>query len=135
MPLAALLHLARALVDVLQVDPTGVLDRLKGGIAFRAPGVVLALLPTRLVVFQWQGTDADLRRVHEFALRTSGLQLALTDVRDPVVTTGSEPAVTVRGVQNPGVTDKVASPMGEADSADKEPPELPAEDDDPGFSP
>jgi hypothetical protein len=134
-PLAALLHLARALVDVLQVDPTGVIDRIKGGIAFRAPGIVWALLPTRLVVFQWQGTVADLRLVHEFALRTSGLQLDLTDVRDPVADTDSKPAVTARSVQNPDESGTETEPMDEPACTDTELPGSPTEDDDPGFSP
>lgn len=76
-----MLGLGRDLARTLDLEPVTVLNRIKGGIAFRAPGVALALLADRVLVIQWTRPPGELSMLREHLTQRLGGEYHLEDMR------------------------------------------------------
>jgi hypothetical protein len=75
-----LLGLGRDLARALGVERVAALNRIDGGVAFRAPGVALVLCDDRIRLIQWTRSPGELRIVQDHVTRRLGA-LPIEDMR------------------------------------------------------
>lgn len=76
-----MLGLGRDLARTMGLEQVAVLNRIKGGVAFRAPGVALLMLTDRVLLAHWTRAPGELRTVEEHVTRRLGPTFSIEDIR------------------------------------------------------
>jgi hypothetical protein len=76
-----LLHLARDIARLLRIEDDARLDRIKGGVALRAPGVTLLMRDTDVRLTLWEKAGEDWRKVGTHLAGKLGVLFPVVDLR------------------------------------------------------
>ena len=76
-----MLALGRDLSRTMGVEQVAVLNRIKGGVAFRAPGVALLMLTDRVLLAHWTRAPGELRTVQDWLTRRLGRMFPFEDMQ------------------------------------------------------
>ncbi|OSQ57809.1 hypothetical protein MCRY_16470 [Marivita cryptomonadis] len=79
--LGAMLGLGRDLARTMGLEQVAVLNRIKGGVAFRVPGAALLMLTDRVLLAHWTRAPGELRMVEEHVTRRLGPAFSIEDIR------------------------------------------------------